>query len=392
MDTLHNISSVAQKAKLKPFFAFRPHILDKAARFFIDNFDAELLYAVKTNSDDYILKALYEKGVRSFDVASIEEVAKIRALFPDAQAYFMHPVKSRHAIRESYFKYGIRHYSLDSQEELKKILEETDYAKDLSLHVRVAIPNTYAEISLSDKFGINSHDAPELVIEASKYSKELGICFHCGSQTMHPNAYKNSIIIASRIIDEAGVKIDYFNVGGGFPSIYPGMVPPAMEQFFQGIHSEFKKIKNFQNMRLLAEPGRALVAESMSLVVCVELRRGNVLYINDGTYGSLFDAGTPKFIFPTSLIRNNEKQSANLAAFSFYGPTCDSLDFMKGPFYLPDDIREGDLIEIGQVGAYSRSMATNFNGFGPQKEVIYINDEPLMTMYNDNKFLQKAAG
>jgi ornithine decarboxylase len=385
-----NISSIIENANYKPVFAFRPHALVRSADFFTQNLDAQLLYAVKTNPDDYILSALLDRGIKSYDVASLAEVAKIYNFFPEAKIYFMHPVKSRYAIRESYYKYNVRHFSLDSYDELRKIMEETDNAKDLSLHVRLSIPNTYAEISLSDKFGINLKDAPNLILETRKYSKRLGICFHCGSQTMHPNAYKNSIRIINRVIEKLGVEIDYFNVGGGFPSIYPGMVPPNLSEYFSVIHQEFKKIKNHKNIKLLAEPGRALVAESMSLIVRVELRRGNILYINDGTYGSLFDAGTPNFIFPTSLIRNNKKQSANLAPFSFYGPTCDSLDFMKGPFYLPDDICEGDYIEIGQMGAYAKTMATNFNGFESDQEVFHVDDEPLMSMYNPN-IKQKAT-
>ena len=185
------------------------------------------------------------------------------------------------------------------------------------------------------------------------------------------------------IIEQAEVAIAYFNVGGGFPSIYPGMIPPDMKEYFDAIHNEFTKISNYESIRLLAEPGRALVAESMSLIVRVELRKNNLLYINDGTYGGLFDAGIPGFIFPMQLIRSQESYASDLVPFSFYGPTCDSLDFMKGPFYLPNDIHEGDYIEIGQMGAYGRTMATNFNGFKSQEEVIHVSDEPLMTMYDD---------
>lgn len=380
---LRSIASVAGYSH-RPVFTFRPEALNRAASFFTSNFRAKLLYAVKTNPDDYVLNALFAQGVTSFDVASLEEIIKLRQTLPDAALYFMHPVKSRQAIREAYFTHNVRHFSLDNEEELYKILEETHNAKDLCLHVRLSIPNTYAELNLSEKFGVSLQEAPHLIRKVAAHSYRTGVCFHVGSQCMHPDAYRIAIRMAGEIVSQSGVIINSFNVGGGFPSIYPGMIPPEMGDFFEAIHDEFDKIPGSKNMTLLAEPGRALVAESMSLVVRVDLRKGNLLYINDGTYGSLFDAGTPKFIYPVRLLRTKEPHSTDLVPFSFYGPTCDSLDFMKGPFYLPKDVREGDHIEIGQMGAYGRTMLTHFNGFRPDDDIVYVHDEPLMTMYGDD--------
>ena len=129
-----------------------------------------------------------------------------------------------------------------------------------------------------------------------------------------------------------------------------------------------------------AEPGRALVAESASTLVRVELRRGERLYINDGTYGSLFDAGVPGFIFPARAIRAVGRLSPALTPYTFYGPTCDGMDFMKGPFLLPEDMREGDYIEIGQTGAYGCTMRTKFNGFHSDATAL-LTDAPLLTLY-----------
>lgn len=325
---------------------------------------------------------MYEKGINSFDVASLEEVGLVRELLPDAELFFMHPVKSRHAIRQAYFDYGVRNFSLDSETELNKILHETDNAKDLQLHVRLAMPNNFAELALAEKFGVNLQAAPALMRKVSQIAKKTGVCFHVGSQCMHPDAYRIAIRMAAEVIEQSGITPDFFNVGGGFPSIYPGMTPPDMVDYFDAIHEEFRSLKNHESMQLLAEPGRALVAESMSVIVRVVLRKGNHLYINEGTYGSLFDAGTPGFIFPMKLICDDKIYSSDLQPFSFYGPTCDSLDYMKGPFYLPNDIDEGDFIEIGQIGAYGRTLATGFNGFKYDDSMVYVNDQPLMTMYD----------
>jgi ornithine decarboxylase len=364
-------------------FVFRPASLKKAADFFLNKFQGTVLYAVKTNPEPHILKALHQHGVRNFDVASLAEVELARKLFPDATLHFMHTVKSRHAIREAYFTHGVRHFSLDCEDELAKILQETKNAADLSLYVRLAIPNTYAELNLAGKFGITAVDAIPLLQQTRKVAAQLGVCFHVGSQCMHPDAYRIAIQMAKKTVRDAGVSIDKLDVGGGFPSIYPGMHPPAMQEFFDVIHEEFLDFPNHENIQLMCEPGRALVAESGSVIVRVELRKDEQLYINDGTYGSLFDAGIPNFVFPVRLLRQSNAQHATLP-FSFFGPTCDTMDFMKGPFYLPEDTEEGDYIEVGQLGAYGRTFNTYFNGFAPEKKSVIIDDEPLMTMYDED--------
>lgn len=380
---LGTISAIDYQAIHNSFFVFRPHIIERAADCFLRNFPGRILYAVKTNPEKYVLDALYGRGVRNFDVASLAEIKLVHSMFADANLYFMHPVKPRHSIREAYFNHNVRNFSLDSDDELQKILEETNNAKDLCLHLRISIPNSYAELNLAEKFGINLQDGPQLLQKVAKNAAKVGVCFHSGSQCMHPDAYKIAMRMAAEVVEKSQVKINSFNVGGGFPSVYPGMIPPDMMQYFSTIKNEFAKINKDHSIELLCEPGRALVAESKSLIVRVDLRKDDILYINDGTYGSLFDAGTPKFIFPVKLLNHDDQLSSDLVPFSFYGPTCDSLDFMKGPFYLPQDIKEGDYIEIGQMGAYGKTMATGFNGFHAENEVICVSDEPLMTMYGE---------
>ncbi|MET0154962.1 MAG: type III PLP-dependent enzyme [Rickettsiales bacterium] len=383
--TLRTIASLADGVLHKPLYIHRPHTLEKASRRFLDRFKGKTIYAVKTNPEPHILKALYGHGIRSFDVASAQEAASTRALLPDAELFFMHPVKSRFAIREAYFTHGVKYFSLDCREELEKILQETHFAGDLELNLRLAMPNSYAEMNLGEKFGATLQEAPELLGELRRRALRVGVSFHVGSQCMHPDAYRIAIRMAASVIAQSGVPVDDFNVGGGFPSVYPGMIPPPIDGYFQAIREEFAHIPGSERMRLMAEPGRAIVAESGSLLVRVELRKGSALYINDGTYGGLFDAGTPRFIFPVHLIKRDGASSCDLAPFKFYGPTCDSLDHMNGPFYLPNNVAEGDYIEIGQMGAYGRTLATGFNGFSPEPEVAMVNDEPLMTMYDEER-------
>ncbi|MFV9989245.1 MAG: type III PLP-dependent enzyme [Coxiella endosymbiont of Dermacentor nuttalli] len=390
------IASISESRPVQPVFAFRPAALRRAVDFFRTQFKGQILYAVKTNPEKHVIQSIYTHGITAFDVASYEEIRIIKEYVPSAELYFMHPVKSPYAIYEAYFNYGVRHFSLDCLDELAKILHCTENAQDLCLHLRLAIPNTFAEFNLAEKFGINLHEAPNLLKTIRKVAHKLGVTFHVGSQCMHPDAYRIAIRMADKVINEACVAIEYFDVGGGFPSIYPGMIPPMLHIYFEVIHTEFEKITKKQpHMELLCEPGRSLVAESTSVVVNVELRKDNVLYINDGTYGSLFDAGIPHFIFPVHLLRSNRSMSKDLSMdedllpFSFYGPTCDSLDYMKGPFYLPNDIREGDYIEIGQMGAYGQTLSTKFNGFKQKEGVVIVSDEPLMTMYSNDYITQE---
>ena len=379
---LQTIASIVDNRPSQPVFVFRPSIMECAVDYFRSRFQGRILYAVKTNPEKQVIDLLYAHGINAFDVASFEEIRMIKSLIPNAELYFMHPVKSSYAIREAYFNYGVRHFSLDSLDELNKIMRQTENAKDLCLHLRLAIPNTFAEFNLSAKFGINLDEAPALLKKIRKLAHGVGITFHVGSQCMHPDAYRIAIRLANKLINQAKIGIEYFDVGGGFPSIYPGMTPPALDVYFNVIHEEFVKIeKKFPNIELLCEPGRCLVAESTSVIVRVESRKKNQLYINDGTYGSLFDAGIPHFIFPVRLIQSNYTKNRDLLPFSFYGPTCDSLDYMEGPFYLQSDVKEGNYIEIGQVGAYGRTLSTGFNGFKHEEGVIVVSDKPLMSMY-----------
>ena len=386
------ISSDSAVKHLQPEQAvvtYRPHALKRAVDLFLSKFRGDVLYAVKTNPDEHVLKDLWANGIRKFDVASLHEVAMVRGLFPEAELYFMHTVKSRTAIREAYFTYGVRHFSLDSADELAKIMVETKYADDLGLHVRIAIPNTYAELALTDKFGATLDAAPKLLSDVRAVAAHAGVCFHVGSQCMHPDAYKLAIKLAKQVVKQSGVRIDSFDVGGGFPSIYPGMTPPDLNQYFATIHEATRDVVKAHGCTLLCEPGRALVAESGAIVVRVEARKGDFLYINDGTYGGLFDAGTPKFIFPARLL--NRSGAEEEKGFSFYGPTCDTLDFMKGPFMLPADIKEGDYLEIGQLGAYGRTMATRFNGFAIAHQPVIVRDEPLMSLYSNPQVERRVA-
>ena len=155
--------------------------------------------------------------------------------------------------------------------------------------------------------------------------------------------------------------------------------PPPLEDYFAVIHRASESLPISYSSELWCEPGRALCAEYASLVVRVEKRRGDELYINDGAYGALFDAAHVGWRFPVALLRDKPSRAKSVG-FSFYGPTCDDLDHMAGPFDLPADVAAGDYVEIGMLGAYGCAMRTRFNGFGIESVEI-VDDEPMASVY-----------
>jgi ornithine decarboxylase len=364
----------------KPIYCIRKKSIRSASTYFRNKFPGKVLYAVKTNPNPEVLKTIVESGIENFDVASIQEIKDIRAINPNAKCSYMHTVKSRESIKEAYFNYNVKAFSLDTKDELIKIIETTNQTKDLELFVRVAVSNEHAEIDLSKKFGASISEATGLLRLTKQYAKKVGLSFHVGSQCMHPISYAKGIADIGNVIKKTKIVPDYINIGGGFPAIYPDLVPQSLDCYFEEIKKSLANLNLEKLPEILCEPGRALVAESGSTIVRVNLRKKQKLYINDGTYGTLFDAGTPNIVYPSRLIKNGKIISKKLTAFDFYGPTCDSMDYMKGPFLLPNNIKENDYIELGQLGAYGLTFRTQFNGFYSD-EIYEVEDDPIMTLY-----------
>lgn len=386
------VALIATRKPDRPVLGVRPHATARAARWFLRAFPGDVAYAYKANSSVFLIGALYGAGIRHFDVASLPELEDA-ATIPGVELHFMHPVKSRSAIRRAY-ELGVRSFSLDSEDELSKIVQETTGssgpARDLKLFVRIAVRPKNSRVPLERKFGIQGAEAARLLVKTRQVAAELGVTFHVGSQTLTPDAYTSALDDANTLIVKAGVVVDRLDVGGGYPSCYADSKPAPLSAFMEAITAGVEKMAVREDVRLMCEPGRALVAEAESLIVRVDARRGNDLYINDGAYGTLFDAAHLGFVFPARLVSRPEVPGETLAPFEMWGPTCDSIDQMKGPFMLPASIKEGDYIEIGNVGAYGRAIAGSFNGYGIYDEVI-LQDEPMLTMYGDDTSASREA-
>ena len=390
MQKFNGVEELINKLKpIDPVYCIRPKSIEVACNWFTKNFPGKVLYAVKTNPHESVIKRIKNNGIDKFDIASIEEIKIIKKIAPSAECFYMNTIKNREHIREAYFNYNIKSFALDTKDELLKIIEATDNAKDLNLFVRISVSNEHAEIDLSKKFGALSFEASALLRLTRAHAKKIGLSFHVGSQCMHPISYTKGIGEIGNIIRRTKIIPDFIDVGGGFPTIYPDLRPQSLDSYMFEIKKALANLKLKEQPEIMCEPGRALVAESGSTIVKVVLRKKQKLYINDGTYGSLFDAGYPNIIYPTKIFPNGRMVSKKLTAFNFYGPTCDSMDYMKGPFVLPNNIKEGDYIELGQTGAYGITFRTKFNGFFSD-QIFEVEDKPIMSMYekeDDKKYL-----
>ena len=381
MQKFESVDEIVDELKpVNPIYCIRKNSINTACNWFNKNFPGKVLYAVKTNPHEEVIKEIKNSGIDKFDIASIEEIKIIKKIVPDAECFYMNTIKSREHIREAYFNYNIKNFALDTKDELLKIIEATDNAQDLNLFVRISISNEHAEIDLSKKFGALSSEVLGLFRLTKAHSAKVGLSFHVGSQCMHPISYTKGIGEMGNIIKKTNIIPDFINIGGGFPTIYPDLRPQSLNNYIFEIKKALNNLKLEKQPVLMCEPGRALVAESGSTIVKVVLRKKQKLYINDGTYGSLFDAGFPNIVFPARMIQNGRIISKKLTAFNFYGPTCDSMDYMKGPFILPNNIKENDYIELGQLGAYGITFRTKFNGFFSD-QIFEVEDKAIMSMY-----------
>lgn len=366
-----------------PVHCLRPRAARTAAAAFVTGFPGTVMYAVKCNPDRRLLRALVDGGVRHFDTASLPEIEAVNDLVIDdlsnGQAepvcHFMHPVKSRRAIGQAYHRYGVRSFVLDHPDELAKVMEATGRAPDLDLFVRMATPRKQAVCDLGGKFGIDGAEFVELLRRCRPLARRLGIAFHVGSQCLSPSAYARSVALAGQGAGAAGVSVDLLDVGGGFPVRYQGVTPPDWSDYFSVIDAA-RRDHGFTAADLYCEPGRALVADAMSIVARVELRRGDALHINDGVYGGLSEFRFEGIHLPVRRHRlGGAPDGAELMPFRLFGPTCDPVDSMPGPHWLPADVAEGDYIEIGQTGAYSTCCRTGFNGFYSDR-FVFLRDAP----------------
>ncbi len=366
-----------------PVYALHPQAFKNAAKTFIDGFPGETMYAVKANHALPVLDQVHAAGIRHFDVASLAEVKLIGGRYPGAGQSFMAPVRIRGSAGEAYRSHGVRNFALDSDEELATLLAETGAASDktvaqgLTVYVRIHVPADGALLELSSKFGAEPAMAARLLKRVAQSGARPALTFHVGSQCLHPASYATALRRCADVIALSGVEITAIDVGGGFPGYYQNVTVPPLDEFFTAIKKGLTALNLPKSAAVFCEPGRALVAEGLSVVTQVSLRRDHTLYINDGIYGSLNEYALPNWPvrFPMRVYtqadgRRIVEKKGRLTPFKAFGPTCDALDVLHYSIDLPENIAAGDWIEFQRLGAYSCALRTQFNGFYPDTFVL----------------------
>jgi ornithine decarboxylase len=371
-----DIASVIEKLKpSEPTYVLHPAKFAVAAKRFLDSFPGDTLFAIKANPHPHVLDLVYGSGVRHFDTASLPEVELVKSRFPDAICHFMAPVRAVGAAKAAFNKYVVTDYVVDCDYELEKLLGEVGDANKLRIFVRISTPLGGALLELSSKFGTTPDDGARLLKRVAESGAAPGITFHVGSQCLSPFSYAQAIEMARRTADLAGVQLAALDVGGGFPGPYNNNDVPPYHWYFDTIREALATFG--RPIPVICEPGRALIAEGMSLITQVILRKDKSLYMNDGVYGSFDELTLPGWtgdyvhrVFSIDAKGKVSEKSVGQSAFRVYGPTCDSLDVLPRPLALPDNIGPGDFIVFESIGAYSVAVRTNFNGFFPDNWVI----------------------
>ena len=362
----------------EPVYCLYPDRLRAIARRFVDGFPGRTMFAVKANPFPAVIDTLWDAGIRCFDTASLPEVQLVHERHPDADLFFMAPVRFRGAAEAAYESHGVRRFVVDHPTELDRIMAASS-ADDTTIFVRVAAENPDAIYEFASKFGATPDETVAMLEKVAAAGFEPGLAFNTGSMVMDPSAYEHGLSICRGILERVDHPIRHLDIGGGFPWVYPDIPAPAVEAYFERVAKVRETLPLADDATIYCEPGRALCADGMSLIVQVLMRKDDRVYLNDGVYGSLSENNLShgEVWYPTRIMRaGGGGPTGAPMPFTIFGPTCDSLDKLPTPIPLPADIAEGDWIEIGTMGAYSNSTRTAFNGIFPDTLVEITAGEP----------------
>jgi len=370
LDAFNNVGNMLGAwTPSEPVYCLYPARLTENVKSFLSGLPGRTLYAVKSNPHPQVVSKLYEAGIRDFDAASLAEIELISELCPHAKIYFMAPVKIRDTARRAYHEFGVRHFVVDHLDALENLLKEIE-SHDSTIFVRMAAANPDAIFNLSSKFGATPAETIKLLERVNQSGAEPALAFNVGSLVRRPDAYEAALETCCEVLAALDFPIRLLDAGGGFPVPYPGLKMPGLESYFDVFRRLRSRLPMPPDGELLVEPGRSLVASSMSVVTEVLLRKDKALYLNDGAYGSFWElAATEKMHVPTRVHRLDGELSQSEMEFTLYGPTCCSTDVLPQKFALPQDIGIGDWIEFGLMGAYSLCARSGFNGFYPDAMV-----------------------
>ncbi|MCG6904222.1 MAG: type III PLP-dependent enzyme [Rhodobacter sp.] len=330
---------------------------------------AHLHYAVKANPAPQIIETLIAQGSH-FDAASRGEIELCLSLGARPAAIsFGNTVKRASDIAYAHAS-GITLFAADAEEELEKIAR---HAPGAQVYIRLIVDASEADWPLSRKFGCARDKALSLLSHATALGLHaVGFSFHVGSQTRKAEMWTTTLDQVSTIwhmAQAAGHKLDLLNIGGGFPAFYGEEIQHPTAYAARVIELVTERFGNVP--RLMAEPGRGLVAEAGMIaaeVLLVSRKSDNDLhrwvYLDIGRFSGLAETEGEAIRYQFLTRREHESTGPCILA----GPSCDSADVLyeKRAVQLPLGLRSGDKIMIRNCGAYTSSYSSvGFNGFPP---------------------------
>lgn len=363
MERYPSVSALLDAVKPShPVYCVFPHVYRETAHQFLNNFPGRVLYAVKAGSDPAVIKVLVDAGLTHFDCASLPEIEVVNSISRDTTCYFMVPVRLRDEARIAQQEYGVKHFVLDHLSGVPQLASEIDMSKAV-VFARMAVHHSAAMYDLSTKFGAPAEDIPALIDAIVKTGAEPALAFNVGSGVTDPTAYKDAIEQASAVLESLPMKIRLVDIGGGYPRSYPDFKMPDLSGYFDSIRQAAAELPMAENGEILGEPGRAMAAPGLSAISEVLMRKDDRLYLNDGMHGIFWELRYEGHTrFPHRVFRDGQEHKGETRPFELYGPTCDSVDVLPEKIQLPADVRPGDYLEFGRLGAYSLSGRTDFNG------------------------------
>jgi len=346
-----------------PVLFFAPSVLQATYRRFRDGFPGLVTFAVKANDARMVLENLVAAGMTAFDVASPAEMRKVRAVLPGAVLHYNNPVRSPAEIAEA-VALGAASYSVDCISELDKLVAGGVPA-GTEVSARLRLPVAGAAYDFGAKFGADPQACADLLRAISAAGFTTALTFHPGTQCADPTAWRAYVATSAQVARAAGVRLGRLNVGGGFPSHRRGTAPD-LDAFFETIGSALRDAFGADAPQLVCEPGRAMVAEAMTLATRIKaIRHDGAVFLNDGIYGGLAEMPVMGMTDRVSVLCGDGRQRrAAPVPRVVFGPTCDSLDRLPGEVPLPGDVAEGDYVLFHGLGAYSTATLTRFNGYG----------------------------
>ena len=330
----------------------------------------KVFYAMKANSTPEVLLQLANLG-SNFDVASPGEMRALNALgISGSRMVYANPVKTLSGIKLAH-DLGVDKFTFDDESEIHKL---ASYAPGAKVLVRVRVENKDAVVNLNEKFGA----APMQALQLLQLAKDnglipAGICFHVGSQSLSADAYITALEMCRELFDKAeiqGMHLTALDIGGGLPVPNEKVDAVDVDSMTDILREKLDEL--FPDTEIWSEPGRFMCGTAVNLVTSVigtKMRNGQPWYVlDDGLYGSfnglMFDHWNFKMKMPA------DKAQEKAVPSTFVGPSCDSIDVVARDLPAPK-LEIGDRIMVPNIGAYSTSAATSFNGFPPADTIVY---------------------